>query len=97
MQLTSVTWDYDPAAEITPEVRTAHLDYLHDLVAAGHLVAAGPRADAAGGVLLFSAASDEVPALLEADPFSAIALITATTTVPWTVAVGAVSAAPATS
>lgn len=88
MHLTCVIWDYDPAAEITPDVRTAHLDYLEELVAGGKLIAAGPRADGPGGVLLFGAEAGEIAALLAADPFSAIPLITATTVVPWSAAVG---------
>lgn len=92
MNLTCVSWDYDPKVSITDEVRAAHMDYLNELVVHGSLLAAGPRADAPGGVLLFNATPNEVGPLLAADPFAAIPLITATTVTPFAVAVGGVGA-----
>lgn len=94
MPLTCVTWDYEASATISDEVRAAHLAYLHDLVDRGLLLAAGPRSDAPGGVLLFSAPQEDVSRLLDADPFSSIPLITTTTITPFTAAVGALSASP---
>lgn len=89
MPITTVLWTYDETVTPSPEVRAAHLDYLGALLADGALLAAGPRSDVRGGVLVFACSVDDVPDLLAADPFSTVPLIRDTQIVPWDVAVGA--------
>ncbi len=89
MQTTIVLWTYNPDVTPSEQVRDAHLDYLDGLVADGTLVAAGPRSDVPGGVLVFSTVDGEaVDGLLESDPFVSIGLIARTEIVPWTPKVG---------
>lgn len=94
MSSTLVLWTYCPKTTPSDAVRAAHLAYLDGLVASGDLVAAGPREDRPGGVLLFDGApGDRLDAMLAADPFSGIGLILDTDVIPWRIAIGAPAAA----
>lgn len=93
MQATTVLWTYATDVEITPQARGAHLEYLETLVTKGQLLAAGPRGDRPGGVLLFAPLElTEIQQLLADDPFSALPLIVDTQIVPWTTAIGSLTA-----
>lgn len=88
-----VIWSYDRDVTVTDEVKADHLEYLKRLLDDGSLLAAGPRGDVAGGVLLFREASeDDLSHLLAEDPFTPAGVIATTTIVDWNAGLGAFAA-----
>jgi uncharacterized protein YciI len=86
-------WSYDTTMTATDAVKADHMQYLKGLLATGELVAAGPRSDVAGGVLVFrDTADDELATFLAEDPFTTAGLIATTTIIDWNAGLGALAA-----
>lgn len=84
-----VIWTYQPTVAPTDDVKADHMQYLKGLLDDGSLLAAGPRTDVAGGVLVFRDTSDEdLSRLLAEDPFTPAGVIETTTIVDWNAALG---------
>jgi uncharacterized protein YciI len=66
--LTLVLITYTDKAAIE-RLRPAHVDWIAQAIEAGVMLLAGRRDDAAGGVLLFRGAPDQVRPVAESDPF----------------------------
>ena len=64
--------------------RADHRVYLHDLVAKGKILMAGPYLDETGGLIIFEADDQaEVESLIEADPFKLEGVFASTEIIPW--------------
>lgn len=90
-----VIWTYNPDVAITDDVKSDHRDYLNSLITDGALIAAGPRSDVAGGVLVFAEATDQKLAdLLANDPYTLAGVIATTSIIDWNAGLGALAVSP---
>lgn len=90
-----VIWTYNPDVAITDEVKTNHGGYLKTLITDGALIAAGPRSDVAGGVLVFAETTDQKLAdLLANDPYTLAGVIATTSIIDWNASLGALAELP---
>lgn len=77
------------SAEARLEHRPVHRVYLHDLVARGKLLMAGPFVDESGGLMIFEAEDEaEVGDLMAKDPFTTEGVFATTEIRPWTLVAG---------
>ena len=73
----AVILTYSDDNEKRQAVRPSHRDYLRGLADQGKLLHAGPFVDDSGSLIIYEAdSSDEVQAILDADPFSKEGVIT---------------------
>lgn len=71
------------------EHRPAHREYLHQLVADGVLISAGPFADETGGLMIIEAETeDAVREALAKDPFTINGVFATTDIREWTLVAG---------
>ena len=69
--------------------RSAHREYLHEQVAQGKLLMAGPFADESGGLIIFEAEDEaEVAEIMAHDPFTTEGVFATTEIRPWTLVAG---------
>ncbi len=65
-------------------LRPTHRQYLRDLLAGGHLAAAGPFLDGWGALIIYEAGSpEEAESILTGDPFHAGGVFVRWTIRPW--------------
>ncbi len=77
------------SAEARMTHRPAHREYLHEQVAQGKLLMAGPFADDSGGLIIFEAGDEaEVAAIMANDPFTTNGVFATTEIRPWTLVAG---------
>lgn len=69
--------------------RAEHRVYLHQLVAEGKLLMAGPFADESGGIIIFEAVDEaEVQGMMDNDPFTINGVFATTEIKPWILVAG---------
>ena len=69
--------------------RAEHRVYLHEMVAEGKLLMAGPFEDESGGIIIFEAEDlAEVQAIMAADPFTVEGVFATTEIRQWTLVAG---------
>lgn len=89
MKTKLVIWTYDSDVTLTDETRGAHVEYLKALIADGTVLAAGPRSDVPGGVLLFAETTDQdLAELIANDPFTPAGVLATTTIIDWNAGLG---------
>lgn len=72
------------SAEARMAHRSAHREYLHEQVARGKLLMAGPFADETGGLIMFEAQDEaEVSEIMANDPFTTSGVFATTEIRPW--------------
>lgn len=77
------------SAEARMAHRPAHREYLHELVAQGKLLMAGPFADESGGLIIFEARDEaEVDEIMAKDPFTTGDVFATTEIRPWVLVAG---------
>ncbi len=77
------------SAEARMAHRSAHRVYLHEMVAQGKLLMAGPFADESGGLIIFEAEDEaEVAEIMASDRFTTKGVFATTEIRPWTLVAG---------
>jgi uncharacterized protein len=85
----AVLYEYSPDLTKIAEHRPAHRRYLHELLARGNLLAAGPITDDSGALIIYVALSpEELDQLIADDPFHQAGVFVSWQIKPWKVVFG---------
>lgn len=85
----AVLYEYSPDLTKIAGNRPAHRQYLQQLLANGHLLAAGPITDDSGALIVYQALSrEELDRLIAADPFHQSGVFVNWQVKPWKVVFG---------